>query len=189
MKKAVFLDRDGTINIDKDYLYKIEDFEFIPGVIHGLKLLNDSGYLLIIITNQSGIGRGYYSELDFIKLNSWMLNCFDAFGINISKVYYCPHYIDSPYKQYKKKCDCRKPGIGLFLQAIKDFDIDLSQSFAIGDKIRDCSICQTTDCRGFLVGSNESEQIRAEVLNNKYPRILYKDTFLDCVNSIINTNL
>lgn len=152
MNKAVFLDRDGTINIDKGYLYKISDFEFLPGAVEGLRMLQDAGYLLIIITNQSGIGRGYYTEEDFMRLNDYMKEELKKSGVNISGVYYCPHLPDAEVERYRKICNCRKPATGLFERAVKDFDIDLSLSYAIGDKERDCSICLKSDCRGFLIG-------------------------------------
>lgn len=98
MNKAIFLDRDGTINVDKKYLHKIEDFEFLPGVLDGMKMLQNAGYLLIVITNQSGIGRGYYSEKDFEILNSWMLGELESKGIHIARVYYCPHLPNAKIK-------------------------------------------------------------------------------------------
>ena len=159
--KAIFLDRDGTINVDKGFVYKISDFEFLPGAIEGLKLLQEAGFLLIIITNQSGIARGYYTEEDFESLNSWMLIELEKHGVYINAVYYCPHLpieqgenIPPELKQYRINCSCRKPKLELFERAIKDFDIDLSQSFAIGDKPRDCAICEVTNCRGFLITKN-----------------------------------
>lgn len=152
--KAVFLDRDGTINVDKNYLFKIQDFEFLPGSVEGLKLLQDNGFLLIIITNQSGIARGFFTEEDFEKLNNFMLQELKNSGVNISAVYYCPHLPEAEVEKYKKICNCRKPQTGLFEKAVQDFNIDLSKSFAIGDKLRDCSICDKSDCRGFLINGN-----------------------------------
>ena len=188
MNKAVFLDRDGTINVEKNYLHKIEDFEFLPGVIEGLSLLNNAGYKLIIVTNQSGIGRGYYTENDFVTLNNWMLDELKSHGIIISKVYYCPHLPDAKVEKYRMDCECRKPKLGMYNQAIRDFDIDLSQSFVIGDKIRDCAICEQTDCRGFLIANNEKSEIIEDVKNGKYTHVNYQSCLLDCANYIINQN-
>ncbi len=154
--KAVFLDRDGTINIDKNYLYRIEDFEFMPGAVEGLRLLQSSGFLLIIITNQSGIARGYFTEDDYLKLTDWMLSTLKHNGVNISGMYYCPHLPEAEIEEYRKVCDCRKPNTGLFEQAVRDFDIDLSMSYAIGDKPRDCAICEKTSCKGFLIGQTSN---------------------------------
>jgi D-glycero-D-manno-heptose 1,7-bisphosphate phosphatase len=187
MNKAVFLDRDGTINVEKNYLYKIEDFEFLPGVIEGLKLLQDAGYLLIIITNQSGIARGYYTEEDFNRLNNWMLNQLKENGVNISKVYYCPHLPDSPVEKYRKDCDCRKPKLGMFLQAVVDYNIDLCKSFAIGDKIRDCGICDK-ECHGYLIGENESPTIISDVKVGRFDNIKYAKDLMAAASDILNNN-
>lgn len=156
--KAVFLDRDGTINADKNYLYRAEDFEFLPGAVEAMRMLQSHGYLLIIITNQSGIARGYYSEDDFLALTEWMLNALKEAGVNVAKVYYCPHLPDAKIPEYRKVCDCRKPETGLFEEAAREFDIDMAGSFAVGDKMRDCAICEKTECRGFLIGGTSSSE-------------------------------
>lgn len=173
MNKAVFLDRDGTINVEKNYLHKIEDFEFLPDVLEGLKLLQDAGFLLIIVTNQSGIGRGYYSEKDFLILNNWMLKALDGKGIHISKVYYCPHLSDARIEKYRLECNCRKPKLGMYERAIRDFDVCVSDSWSIGDKIRDCAICEATACRGYLIGNNEKKEIIEAVKNHAYKNVGY----------------
>lgn len=130
MKKAVFLDRDGIINIDHSYVYKQEDFEFNEGIFEVCKHMESKGYILIVVTNQSGIGRGYYSEKDFDKLTKWMLLEFKKRDILISKVYHCPHTPDFG-------CTCRKPKTGMFEQAKLDFEIDMKNSWMIGDKTSD----------------------------------------------------
>lgn len=155
MNKAVFLDRDGTINIEKNYLHKIDEFEYLPGAVEGLKRIYDMGYLLIIVTNQSGIARGYYSEEDFYRLNEWMISDLDTKGIKISKVYYCPHHPDAIVTRYKCSCNCRKPSTGMFWQAQREFDIDMSKSYVIGDKLRDVSICKEALIQGILLGDTE----------------------------------
>ena len=129
-KKALFLDRDGIINVDYGHVYKIEDFKFTDFIFDLCKKYQDEGYLLIVITNQAGIGKGLYKEDDFLKLNQYMIEEFKKQGIDITKVYYCPH-------KPEDNCDCRKPNPGLFLQAIKDFNIDTNESIAIGDKMSD----------------------------------------------------
>ena len=184
MNKAVFLDRDGTINIDKEYLYRIEDFEFTEGTIDALKQLQDMGYLLFIITNQSGIGRGYYSEEDFHVLNTWMIEKLMSYGVIIQKVYYCPHHPQAKIDKYRTKCNCRKPATGLFKQAVEEYKLDLSLSFSIGDKLRDCSICFKTDCQGFLIGNTEDPDIIREVKLGKYNSIQYASDVKTCVEMI-----
>lgn len=135
--KAIFLDRDGVINIEKNYLYRIEDFEFINGAFETLKYFQDQGYMLIVITNQAGIGRGYYALNDFWLLNNWMLRQFATRGIHIAKTYYSPYHPQYGIGKYKKDSFCRKPSPGMILQAQKDFNIDLSKSILIGDKESD----------------------------------------------------
>lgn len=173
MNKAIFLDRDGTINVEKNYLYRIEDFEFLPGVVGALKYLQQAGYLLIIITNQSGIGRGYYTEKDFQKLNDWMITTLREQGVTIADVYYCPHLPDAQVPEYRKDCNCRKPKLGMYEQAILDYNIQIGHSYAIGDKIRDCAICESTPCKGFLIGDNEKTEVVEEVKAGKIERVRY----------------
>ena len=187
MNKAIFLDRDGTINVEKHYLYKIEDFEFLPGVVDALKILQKAGHLLIIITNQSGIGRGYYTETDFQKLNDWMVSTLKEQGVTIADVYYCPHLPDAQVVEYRKECKCRKPKLGMFEQAIIDYDIDLSRSYAIGDKIRDCAICESTPCKGFLIGDNEEPEVIDEVKAGKIERVRYAKDLVEAAGMIIHS--
>lgn len=137
MNKALFLDRDGVINVEKNYVYKIEEFEFIEGVFDTLKYFQQKGYLLIIITNQAGIARGYYTEEDFHILNNWLMQQFEKQGVHISKVYYSPYHPVQGVGKYKKDSSCRKPNPGMLFQAQKEFDIDFTQSILVGDKESD----------------------------------------------------
>ncbi|MDF1884209.1 HAD family hydrolase [Sulfurimonas sp. SAG-AH-194-C21] len=132
MKRALYLDRDGVINIEKAYLYKIEDFEFIKGIIDLCKYYQNLGFIIIVVTNQSGIDREYYSEEDFSVLTAYMTEQFLSHGVKITHVYHCPHH-----ENISGKCECRKPAPGMLLQAKKDYDIDLLNSIIIGDKERD----------------------------------------------------
>jgi len=157
MNKAVFLDRDGTINEDRHYLYKKEDFVFLPGVIEGMREFQEMGFLLIIITNQSGIARGYYTEAEYKEMEIWMVNQLSGMGINITDVFYCPHLPNAKIKEYGIVCKCRKPGLGLFQKAVELYNIDVASSIAIGDKMRDLSVCQNGVTKGFLVYSNENK--------------------------------
>lgn len=160
--RIAFLDRDGTINKEKNYLYKIKDFEFLPGVISGLRKLQQAGFLLVVVTNQSGIARGFYTEKDLEILHKWMLCELEQEGIKIEKIYYCPHHPNAEIKKYRIDCSCRKPKTGLFWCAIselkREYDIDLLNSVAIGDKERDLSICDEIPLRGFLIGSNNCNE-------------------------------
>ena len=137
MNKAVFLDRDGVINVDHAYVYKIEDFEFVGGVFEACRHFVQLGYKLIVVTNQSGIGRGYYSEVDFAHLTKWMKAQFSAQEAPLSEVYFCPHHPTNALAEYLQDCDCRKPAPGMLLQGISQFNIDAAQSIMIGDKLSD----------------------------------------------------
>lgn len=184
MNKAVFLDRDGTINVEKHYLHRIEDFEFLPGVIEGLRMLQGAGFLLIIVTNQSGIGRGYYTEADFRKLNQWMLDTLDQRGIRIDDVYYCPHLPDAAVAAYRCECDCRKPALGMYRRAAAEHQITFNGSYAIGDKLRDCAVCEATGCHGFLIESNESQAVINAVKQGAHPDVEYAENLLECAKKI-----
>lgn len=132
MTRALFLDRDGVINREKNYLYRIEDFEFIDGVFESCRYFQKKGYLIIIVTNQAGIARGKYTEQDYKVLTDWMLLRFENQGITITKVYHCPHH-----PEFTVECICRKPKTGMFIQAEKEFNIDMSSSIMVGDKSSD----------------------------------------------------
>lgn len=155
MKPAVFLDRDGTINVEKNYLYRIEDFEYIDGAVEALQKLHQAGFLLVVVTNQSGIARGYYSEEDFRTLNGWMRKDLQERGVPIASVYYCPHHPQAVVPKYRAVCDCRKPAAGLFQRAIRELDIDVDKSYAVGDKLRDLAICEEEPVQGILLGNEE----------------------------------
>jgi D-glycero-D-manno-heptose 1,7-bisphosphate phosphatase len=136
-QRALFLDRDGVINKEVNYLYRIEDFEFIDGVFDLCKTALANDYRIIVITNQSGIARNYYSEADLEKLTKWMMKEFASRGIEISKVYACPHLINADLEAYRCDCQARKPNPGMLLQAKKDFDLNLPECVFIGDKESD----------------------------------------------------
>lgn len=186
MNKAIFLDRDGTINVDKGYIYQKKDFEFLPGAVEALKNFKQAGFVLIIITNQSGIARGYYTEEDFQTLNLWMNTVLKNAGAEVDGVYFCPHLPDAKISKYRMKCNCRKPKTGLFYQAVKDFDIDLSHSCAIGDRLRDCSICEESDCRGFIVGSTENYEVIKQIESGIFRNVKYKKNLLECSTEIVH---
>lgn len=137
MRRAAFLDRDGVINVDHAYVSRFEDFDFIDGVLEAARRLVDAGFVLVIVTNQSGIGRGYYTEADFHKLDQAVRAVFAEHGAPISATYFCPHHPTKALPPWKCECNCRKPAPGMILQAAKDLDIDLSQSVMFGDKASD----------------------------------------------------
>lgn len=132
MDKIVFFDRDGVINKEVNYLHTIKDFEFIDKEFLSFKHLKNLGYKFVVITNQSGIGRGKYTKEDFNILNDWMIDQFKKYDIIIEAVYYCPHHPD-----FTGDCECRKPNIGMIKSASKILDIDYNNSWLVGDKDSD----------------------------------------------------
>lgn len=153
--KAVFLDRDGTINVNKpEYLHRIEDFKFIPRVLPALKKLSQTNYKIIIVTNQSGIGRGYFTERNLKNLHSWMLNQLKKEKIRIDKIYYCPHHP-------RQNCACRKPKTVLIEKAARDFGIDLSKSWIIGDDEKDILMGKEVNLKTILIGGKVKNLERA----------------------------
>lgn len=147
---AVFLDRDGVINVDKGYVHTIEDFEFFPGAIEGLQKLSSTDYKIIIVTGQSGIGRGYYSMDDFWKLTDYMLSELEKHDVRIDAIYYCPHAPDD-------QCACRKPNTYMIEQAQKKFDIDVTKSYMIGDKTADVKMGEQAGCKTVLIKGSPNE--------------------------------
>ena len=150
-QRAVFLDRDGTVNVEKEYLSRIEDFEFIPGSKEAIRRLRDAGFLIVVVTNQSGIGRGYYSEKDLKSLHQFMEDELAKIGAGIDGWYFCPHHPTHGIGEYGLECSCRKPMPGMLLTAAVDLDIDLSASFMVGDKCVDVEAGLRAGCRSILV--------------------------------------
>jgi len=147
MNKAVFLDRDGTMVRDVHYCSRVEDFELLPSVSEAVKLLNDDGFKVVVVTNQSGIARGYFTEEVLAKIHEKMKLELAKGGASVDGIYYCPHHPDD-------NCGCRKPKTTLFLKAVKDFDIDLGKSFVVGDMPMDIEAGKSLGCRTVLIGNS-----------------------------------
>ena len=162
-KRAVFLDRDGTINVEVQYLSDVADFQFIPGVPWALKRLKDAGFLLVVVTNQSGIGRGYYDEAALESIHDHMHADLASYGISIDACYFCPHHPEHATGEYRQECDCRKPLPGMLQQAAQDLDIDLASSYMIGDKLADVEAGFNAGCTSLMVltgyGSSQVSQL------------------------------
>ena len=164
-RRAVFLDRDGTINVEKDYLHKIEDFEFIPGVPAAIKRLKAAGFLVIVVSNQSGVARGYFDEQAVNRLHRHIQAELAGYGTSIDAFYFCPHHPEQGVGAYKVACDCRKGAPGMLLRAAADHDIDLQQSFMIGDKLADIEAGAGAGCRNILVMTGYGAQAAAQAEN------------------------
>ena len=150
MKKAIFLDRDGTINVEKDYIYKSEDLVFEEGSIEALKTFKNLGYILIVVSNQSGIARGYFTEEDLNIFNNNMNEILKKNGVEITEFYCCPHHPDG-IGEYKKVCECRKPNNKMIEDAIKKYNIDREKSYMIGDKTSDIGAGLKSNLKTVLV--------------------------------------
>jgi D-glycero-D-manno-heptose 1,7-bisphosphate phosphatase len=135
--KAAFIDRDGVINEEHNYVHRIEDFVLLPGVIDGLILLRNDGYRLIMVTNQAGIARGYYTQAAMELLHAHLNAELAKRGVTFDAIYFCPHHPQGTVADLAIECNCRKPAPGMLLQAAKDFNLDLAASVLIGDKLSD----------------------------------------------------
>lgn len=151
MKPAVFLDRDGTLLEEAGYLDRLERLAFFPFGIDAVRLLNRGGYPVVIITNQSGVGRGMYEEEFVLRAHRVVDERVRAGGGRIDGYYYCPHHPDAEVERFRKDCDCRKPGPGMLRRAAADLGLDLSRSFTVGDKWTDVQAGVTAGGRGILV--------------------------------------
>lgn len=181
MNKAIFLDRDGTLNVDHGYVHQIDDFQFIEGSIEALQELKKMGYLLVLVTNQSGIARGYFSEDQFLSLTEWMDWSLADRGVDLDGIYYCPHHPEGK-GEFKQDCDCRKPKRGMLLQAIKELHIDPARSFMVGDKVEDLQAAVAAKVRSKILVktgkpvTKEGEELADFVLESiaDLPRIVRK---------------
>lgn len=136
-RKALFLDRDGVINIDYGYVHSPDKTVFVDGIFELVRHANAAGYAVVVVTNQAGIARGYFSELQFQDFTRWMVDAFREKGAVIDRVYHCPHHPEAGIGELKLACDCRKPEPGMLLQAQRDLDLDMAGSMIIGDKLSD----------------------------------------------------
>jgi D-glycero-D-manno-heptose 1,7-bisphosphate phosphatase len=163
-QSAIFLDRDGTINKYVGFLRNIDEFELLPGAAEAIKLINQSGYLAIVVTNQPVIARGEVSWEELHEIHRKMQTLLGKEGAYLDGIYICPHHPDKGFNgerpEYKFDCDCRKPKPGLLLQAAQDFNIDLSQSIMIGDSERDVEAGKNAGCKeSYLIGTNEDNAL------------------------------
>ena len=136
-RPAAFLDRDGTLNEDTGYVHRPDQFRWLPGATETIRLLNDLGYLVLVVTNQAGVARGYYRESDVVALHAWINGQLRPLGVHIDAFYFCPHHPTEGIGEYRVACNCRKPAPGLVMQAVRDWHVDMSRSIGCGDKRSD----------------------------------------------------
>ena len=157
-RKAAFLDRDGVINLDRAYVHQWDEFEFVPGVVQAMKRLHEAGHVLIVVTNQSGLARGMYTEAQFQALTHRMREALAAAGAPVEAVYHCPHHPKGRVPELAIDCDCRKPAPGMILRAAREHGLSLSESFMVGDKPSDIEAARAAGLgRAYIVQSDNEE--------------------------------
>ena len=183
-KKAIFLDRDGTINEDVGYLYNIEDLEFIAGSLDAMRLLQKD-FHLFVITNQSGIARGYYTESDLAEIHHTLDKMLRAQGVVIDGYYYCPHHPDEGNPPYHKSCSCRKPALGMLRQAASEHDLDITDAIFIGDSINDIRCGLALNGRVILVRTGYGRETESIIEENWIGRVTVCDNLAEAAEKII----
>lgn len=155
-EKALFLDRDGVVNVEIGYLHRREDVEFVPGIFSLCRTAMRLGYRLVIVTNQAGIARGYYDEAAFESLMTWMGERMREQGIELDAVYYCPYHPDHGIGDYKREHEDRKPGTGMLRKAMKELEVSLADSIMVGDRCSDIAAANSAGLRqAFLLAGTE----------------------------------
>lgn len=156
--KALFLDRDGVVNIEVGYLHRIEDVEFVPGIFSLCRTAMKLGYRLIVVTNQAGIARGLYTEADFEALMTWMRGALRTEGVELDAVYHCPYHPEHGVGEYRREHEDRKPGTGMLRRAAREFGISLADSVMVGDRCTDIAAANSAGLRqAFLISGTEPE--------------------------------
>ena len=150
-RPAVFIDRDGTINEQMGYVNHISRFVLLPGSAEGIRLLNRHQYLAIIVSNQSGVARGYFPMELIERIHGHMQDLLAKKGANIDGIFFCPHYPRGVVPEYSMECDCRKPRTGLVQKACEEFDIDMKNSYVIGDRFSDIELAERSNLQGIMV--------------------------------------
>lgn len=187
MERVIFLDRDGTVNLEVNYLYRSEDLQFLPGVPEAIRRFKDAGFRIVVVTNQAGVARGYYQEHDVEALHQYLNEqLMHLCGVWIDAFYFCPHHPVHGIGEYKQNCSCRKPGTGMFEQAAADFAIDKQHSWMIGDKAIDVLAGRNFGVNTVLVGTGygitEYEHLK---LKGEQPYDFFAKTLMDAAEIII----
>lgn len=184
--KAVFLDRDGTINEDVGHITDPGMFKLIPGAVDGMNRLRAAGYILPLITNQAGVGRGLMTEPQLNRVLDAFQDLLKTSGTSVDGVYYCPHHPEEAIGTYKQMCDCRKPAPGMLLRAAEDLNIDVSQSYMIGDHWSDVEAAIAAGCRSILLRTGHGPQEIAKLTDADLERAAYvADDLADAVEWIL----
>jgi len=185
LSKALFLDRDGVINVDYGYVCHQDNFDFVDGIFDLVRTANQKGYKVIVVTNQSGIARAMYSESDFLSLTKWMVEVFKDQGAIIHDVYFCPHHPTAGDTNLTTSCKCRKPNTGLFEQAAFDHQLDLSTSCMVGDKVSDMEASTKLGfCSNFLLQTIDHREAAIKSKHNVTARSVVNGVKVSIVNDL-----
>lgn len=186
MNKVVFLDRDGTLNEEVNYLHRTEDLRILPGVAEAVCALRNAGFNIVVMTNQAGVGRGYYTEQDVEHLHAFMNEQLAAQGAQVDHFFYCPHHPVHGIGAYKQVCHCRKPETGMFEMAQKYYEIDKEHSWMIGDKLIDVQAGRNFGVHTALVGTGYGKKEREQAQETgAVPYEIYGASLLDVVQDIL----
>lgn len=187
MTPAVFLDRDGTMIYDVGYLRRVEEIRWFPWTIDAIRLLNRAGYLVCVTTNQSGIARGYYTERDLAVVHRAMDDTLGQAGARVDAWFHCPHHPDGTVAEFRRACECRKPGPGMIRQAEANFRIDTARSVVIGDKLLDVESGVAAGARGALVRTGYGAEVE-RAHGGQVPHAAFvADTLMEAVTWFLRT--
>ena len=184
MRPAVFLDRDGTLIEERNYLDRLDSIAPFPGVAAALARLRDAGFALVLVTNQAGVARGYFDESFVRAAHEHLAALFARDGIVLDGYYYCPHHPEGAVEAYRRGCRCRKPAPGMVEEAARDLDLDVARSFVIGDKWLDVELAKNAGARGILVRTGHGADVEAEPPHGLQP-FASVDTLADAADVIV----
>lgn len=190
MERVIFLDRDGTLNEEVNYLHRKEDLRILEGVPEAIHMLREHGYRIVVVTNQAGVARGYYTEADVDSLHAYMNELLEKQSAGIDHFFYCPHHPEHGIGKYKTVCHCRKPAVGMFEMAEQYYQVDKAHSWMIGDKLIDVQAGIHYGVRTVLVGTGygaDEHKRQLELAGEKgvLPYDFYAETLIDAARAIL----
>jgi D-glycero-D-manno-heptose 1,7-bisphosphate phosphatase len=186
LQSAIFLDRDGTINREVEYLARPDQLELLPGAVDGMRRLQDAGYRLVIITNQAGVARGYFSEADVQAVHRRLCEMLREQGVELNAIYYCPHHPDGQ-DEYRQVCTCRKPGTGMHQRAAHELNLDLARCAVVGDKVTDLWPGIKLGCRTVLVRTGYGQSLLDAGALDGVPINCVADSVLEAADWILSS--